>query len=82
MRMNKYLKILVVIMIILNAVNIKYHRPILLITAIAIGALVVILDIYLKPTRRKVLFYGISAVLLVLLWIALDQEWINPLMLI
>lgn len=80
--MNKYLKILIMIMIILNAVNIKYHSPILLITVIAIGALVVILDIYLKPTRRKVLFYGISAVLLVLLWIALDQEWINPLMLI
>jgi flagellar biosynthesis/type III secretory pathway M-ring protein FliF/YscJ len=70
------------IMIILNVANNKYRSANLLMIVVGIGVVVAVLDTYLKPTRSKVLFYSISTVLLVLLWIALDQEWINPLMLI
>ncbi|MEK3687810.1 hypothetical protein [Paenibacillus sp. FSL R10-2736] len=82
MAMNKYLRLLALVMVILNAVNIKYRNPVLLVAVPVIGIIVIILDIYLEPTRRKVLMYSICAVLLALLWIALDREWITPLMFI
>ncbi|MFD1903387.1 hypothetical protein ACFSQ7_03355 [Paenibacillus rhizoplanae] len=51
---------------------------------IAIGMIIILipLDIYLEPTRRKVMSYCIGAVLLALLWVALHFEWITPLMFI
>ncbi|NOU81681.1 hypothetical protein GC101_22725 [Paenibacillus sp. LMG 31459] len=82
MAMNKYLRLLLLIMVILNTVNIKYRNPVLLVAVPAIAIIIFILDIYLEPTRRKILMYSICAVLLALLWIALDREWINPLMFI
>jgi hypothetical protein len=69
-------------MILVNAAGIQYHNRVIPVLTTAIGMLVIILDVYLNPTRRKVLFYSISVVLLALLWIALDQEWITPIMLI
>ena len=77
--MNKYLRILVFLMIILNVINNKYRSTNLLILVIVIGIVVAFLDIYQKPTRRKAVFYSISAFLLALLYISLNQEWINPL---
>jgi hypothetical protein len=58
MAMNKYLRILVGVMILVNAAGIQYHNRVIPVITTAIGVLVIILDVYLNPTRRKVLFYN------------------------
>lgn len=80
--MNKYLRLLAIGMAILNGVGIARKSEILLVITIALGVIIIILDMYQSPTRRKMLFYSISVVLLALLWIALDQEWIKPILFI
>ncbi|WP_405105165.1 hypothetical protein MHH28_20890 [Paenibacillus sp. FSL K6-1217] len=80
--MRKYLLLLTFLVIALNAAGIFYHKPML--NRIAIGMIMILipLDIYLEPTRRKVMSYCIGAVLLALVWLALHFEWVTPIMFI
>ncbi|MFC6647998.1 hypothetical protein [Paenibacillus rhizoplanae] len=80
--MRKYFLLLTFLVIALNAAGIFYHKPMLNIIAIGMIIILIPLDIYLEPTRRKVMSYCIGAVLLALLWVALHFEWITPLMFI
>ncbi|MEK3718185.1 MULTISPECIES: hypothetical protein [unclassified Paenibacillus] len=80
--MRKYFLLLTLLAVALNAAGIFYHKPMLNIIAIGLILILIPLDIYLEPTRRKVISYCIGAVLLVLLWAALHFEWITPLMFI
>ncbi|NQX46353.1 hypothetical protein HQN87_13510 [Paenibacillus tritici] len=80
--MNKYLRLLLLVMAILNLVNIHYRNPVLLAVVPALAIIIVVLDISLQPTRRKVWAYIIGAGLLALLWVALELKWLTPLMLI
>jgi hypothetical protein len=75
-------RIACLIMAVMNVLFLNTRNTLFIWIILTIGIIVVILDIYLEPTRRKVLFYSISAVLLALLWIALDREWITALMFI
>lgn len=80
--MRKYFLLLTFLVIALNTAGIFYHKPMLNIIAIGMIIILIPLDIYLEPTRRKVMSYCIGAVLLALLWVALHFEWITPLMFI
>ncbi|MEK3761020.1 hypothetical protein MKZ07_21675 [Paenibacillus sp. FSL P4-0338] len=80
--MRQYFLLLTLLAVALNTVGIFYHKPMFNIIAIGMILILIPLDIYLEPTRRKVKSYCIGAVLLALLWAALHFEWITPLMFI
>ncbi|MEK3838916.1 hypothetical protein [Paenibacillus sp. FSL M7-0896] len=65
--MRKYFLLLTLLAVALNAAGIFYHKPMLNIIAIGLILILIPLDIYLEPTRRKVISYCIGGVLLALL---------------
>jgi hypothetical protein len=82
MRIKVTFGVLLAIMILMNALNVRYRSPVLLNISFVAAALAIGVDIYRTPTRKKIVTYMIAAVLLVLLYIALDQGWITAMILI
>ncbi|MNC31865.1 hypothetical protein D3C76_220730 [compost metagenome] len=75
-------RILIILVNVLSVLGAVYNEHIFFWIGIVLAVAAVAVDIYHKPTRQKVLTYAIGAVLLALLYVALDKEWITPLMFI
>ncbi len=73
------LRVLLGIMIVINVLNFSYKNPWLFIITCVLGVIVVCLDLYRELTRKKVLTYMAGAVLLAVLYVAIDQGWITAL---
>ncbi|MBY0009246.1 hypothetical protein [Paenibacillus typhae] len=73
------LRVLLGIMLVINVLNFSYKNPGLFIITCVLGVIVVCLDLYQELTRKKVLTYMAGAVLLFVLYVAIDQGWITAL---
>ncbi|MNI59490.1 hypothetical protein D3C73_1146550 [compost metagenome] len=76
------LRALLGIMLLMNLLNFEFHLSALLIVCFIAGGLAVVLDIYQNPTRSKLVSYIAGAVVLILVYVALDYGWVTALTLI
>ncbi|KUP25825.1 hypothetical protein [Paenibacillus sp. DMB5] len=73
------LRVLLGIMIVINAFNFSYKNPLLFIITCVVGIMVACLDLYHDFTRKKVLTYMAGTVFLIVWYAAIDQGWITAL---
>lgn len=72
-------RVLLGMMIVLNVVIVRFHNPLLLGISLALGGIIICLDLYQKFTRKKLITYMAGAVLLIVLYVAMDQGWVTAL---
>jgi uncharacterized membrane protein HdeD (DUF308 family) len=72
-------RVLLGIMIIMNFFIISFHNPLLLGISLALGGIIIILDLYQEFTRKKIITYLVGVVLVTVLYVAIGQSWITAL---